>query len=95
MSGNKTVETDASVADFVDSVDHEQRRAGETLSYTELAAALLWAARDRPEPSHAQLLLYVTSILRYVLRLSGDPQGVERLRQIPFLKEVLRQGETR
>jgi hypothetical protein len=62
------------------------------ISYRQLAGALTRAAREAPEPGRTLLLLYVSSILRHVLRIPARPDGVERARQLGFMNEILNAG---
>jgi hypothetical protein len=64
------------------------------VSYTNLAAALAHASRDAPEPGKTFLNLYNSTILRHVLGIPSDPEGIERVHQLSFLTELQSQGGT-
>jgi hypothetical protein len=64
------------------------------VSYTNLAACLAHASRDAPESGKTFLNLYNSTILRYVLGVPAEPEGIERLHQLSFLTELQNQGGT-
>jgi hypothetical protein len=55
------------------------------MSYLQLAATLARATRDAPEPGRTLLNLYISTILKFVLAIPASAQGLERLRQLPYL----------
>jgi PD-(D/E)XK nuclease superfamily len=56
------------------------------VSYLELAATLARAGRDAPEPGRTFLNLYTSTILR-LMGIPSRPEGIERLRQLPYLRQ--------
>jgi hypothetical protein len=64
------------------------------LSYTHLAACLAHASRDAPEPGKTFLNLYNSTILRAVLNITSESEGLEKLHQLSFLHELEKQGVT-
>lgn len=70
------------------------RRLWLPVSYTNLAACLAHASRDAPESGKTFLNLYNSTILRFVLGVPSEPEGIERLHQLSFLTELQNQGGT-
>jgi len=63
------------------------------MSYLQLAATLARATRDAPEPGRTLLNLYISSILKFVIKIPASAQGLERLRQLPFFDAFHPPGE--
>ena len=59
------------------------------ISYRQLACALACAGRDAPEPGRSMLMLYTASILRHVLGIPASGESLDRVRQYPFMRDVL------
>jgi len=62
------------------------------MGYKELAAALVQAGRDAPEPGRTFLMLYVSTILKEVLGVTARVDEVDSVKQLPFMHAVIDQG---
>lgn len=62
------------------------------IGYKELAAALAQAGRDAPEPGRTFLMLYVSTILKYVLGIGSQADELNFVKQLPFMQAVIDQG---
>jgi len=69
--------------------DEADKKLWIPISYRQLAVVLACASRDAPEPGRSLLMLYTASILRKVLDIPAKAEGVDRVRQLPFMREVL------
>lgn len=61
------------------------------VGYTELAAALVHATRDAPEPGRTYVLLYVATLLK-ILGVNSGAVELNALKQLPFLDAVVDHG---
>jgi PD-(D/E)XK nuclease superfamily protein len=69
--------------------DEADKKLWIPISYRQLAAVLVCASREAPEPGRSMLVLYTASILRKVLDIPAKAEGVDGVRQLPFMRDVL------
>lgn len=65
------------------------------ISYTELAAALAHAARDAAEPGRTLVLLYVSTVAKWILEIPAQLDEVNFARRLAWMHEVIEQGAHR